>query len=57
MELKEWEDIEYLHVLAFRNLNNFEKLEVERLKNKINEIIMKVNELNAILKRGENNEK
>ena len=51
MESKE--DIEYLHVLAFRNLNNYEKLEVEILKNKINEIIRKVNELNAILKRGD----
>ena len=49
-------NIEPLNILTFRNLNNYEKLEVERLKNIINELIKNVNELNAILKRGENNE-
>ena len=40
------EEIEELKILAFRNLNNYEKLEVERLKNKINEIIKTINILN-----------
>ena len=40
------EEIEELKILTFRNLNNYEKLEVERLKNKINEIIKAINILN-----------
>ena len=37
--------IEELEILGFRNLNNYEKLEVERLKNKINELIKTMNYL------------
>ena len=40
------EEIEELKILTFRSLNNYEKLEVERLKNKINEIIKAINILN-----------
>ena len=40
------EEIEELKILTFRNLNDYEKLEVEILKNKINEIIKAINILN-----------
>lgn len=42
---KHIEEIKELEILEFRNLNNYEKLEIERLKNKINELIKTINYL------------
>lgn len=50
--IEEDKKIEKIEILDFRNLNEYEKLEIERLKDTINQLIDAVNQL-----KGGNDEK